>query len=170
MTAVKIEGKVSTAAADALMRHADWLYNHPSGKIVGITELSHVERTEPAPDEDRERSVKLRLNILEIASPEQEEALRQAMRALYLHRTAQGTLTEDMDIDVAKQTLRLIGDRLADLENARLRVALRHWADYAQRAFNTTNATATELRHELDILNTGLEKALSARPDDEEEK
>lgn len=161
MTAVKINGRPSASASEAVERYADTLYRNQGARIVVVAELKHAARTEPAPDEEKDRSVELKISALEVASPEQAEDLRKAMRALHLHRTAQGTLDEDGDIELANQTLRLCGDRLADVESAQLRAALRHWSDYTNRVFRTSNITETELRHELDNIRTGLERALN---------
>lgn len=149
MTTIKLDSKPATAAGDALAPHATRLYANPGVRILGVVELAHVERTEPAPDEDREPSVKLRISHLEIANSEQEDALRTAQRALYLNRTAQGTLGEDGDIELSKHTLSLTAGILASVEASRLRVALDHWAVYARRVLNTSNVTISEMRHEL---------------------
>lgn len=160
MTAIKLDSKFSANADAALERHAGPLYNRPGVRIVGVVELAHVERTQPAPDEDKEPSVKLRVTHLEVANPEQEDAIRQAMEALYLHRTAQGTLGEGGDIELSERTIRLTGGLLHALEAARLRVAVAHWADQSRRALAVAQITAAEMRHELDAVAAGLEAAL----------
>ena len=165
MTAIKLDGKPATAAGDALAPHAQRLYATPGMRIIGVVELAHVERTEPAPDEDKEPSVKLRITHLELANAEQEAVLREAQRALYLHRTAQGTLGEDGDIELARHTLAATGNRLTAIEAARLHVALQHWADYGRRVLNTHNVTVAEMRHELDAIVAGLDLALAGAPD-----
>jgi hypothetical protein len=166
MTVIKLDSTLAGNASLALERHAQKLYARPGVRIVGVVELRHVERTQPAPEESKDQSVKLRLTHLEIANPEQEDAIRQAMEALYLHRSAQGTLGEHGDIELADRTIRLTGGLLHAMEAARLQVAVRHWADQARRALATPGATAAELRHELDAVAAGLEAAL--RPHDED--
>lgn len=161
MTTVKIAGKPSASAAAAIERYADQLYSNNTARVVIIAELKHAARNEPAPDEDKDRSVELKISGLEVASPEQDEALRKAMQALYISRTAQGTLDEGMDIELSESTLRQCGDRLLDLDVARMRVGVRHWADYTRRVFNTGNLTATEARHELEAILGGLEALLN---------
>ena len=160
MTVIRLDSKVSTNAGEALLRHAGRLYNRPGVRIVGVAELAHVERTQPAPDEDKEPSVKLRITHLEIANPEQEDVLRRAMEALYLHRTATGTLGEDGDVELSERTITLTGGELNAVEAARMRVAMRHWADYARRVLSLTNATTVELRHELEAIASGMESVI----------
>jgi hypothetical protein len=162
MTAIKLDGKPSANASLALERFAQKLYSRPGMNVVGVVELRHVERTQPAPDEDKEPSVKLRVTHLELAAPEQEDAIRQAMEALYLHRSAQGTIDEAGDINLSERTIKHTGGLLHALEAARMRVAVRHWADQARRALGVQSITVTEMRHELDAIAAGLEAALSA--------
>ncbi|WP_213452865.1 hypothetical protein [Rhizomonospora bruguierae] len=161
MTVIKLDTKPATNAALALERHAQRLYARPGVRIVGVCELAHVERTQPAPDEDKEPTVKLRVVHLEVANPEQEDSLRQAMEALYLHRSAQGTLGEDGDIELSERTIKLTSGLLHAVEAARRRTAVAHWASYARRALGVPNLATSEIRHELDAVATGLEMVLS---------
>jgi hypothetical protein len=157
VTTLKLDGKPATAASDALVPWAQELYKKPGMRIVGVVELAHVERTQPAPDEDKEASVKLRITHLELAGDgQQENAVREAMRALYLHRNAQGTLTEEMDVELSKETLRKLGDRLDATEAAKRGIAIEHWASYARRALHTKDITHAELLHELKAIADGL--------------
>lgn len=160
MTAAKIESKLASAAASGLEPYVQPLYASPGKRVIGVVELRHTERTEVAADEDKEQSVKLRINHLEIARPEQEETLRQAMRALYLHRTASGTLTEEGELELSDQALRLTADKLHALEAARLRAAVQHWQAQARRVLSMQEITVTEMRHELDLLADGLRAVL----------
>lgn len=161
MTTIKLDGKPATAASDALVPWAQELYKKPGMRIVGVVELAHVERTQPAPDEDKEASVKLRISHLELAGDgQQENAVREAMRALYLHRNAQGTLTEDLDVELSKDTVRKLAGNLDATEAARRGVAIEHWATYARRVLHTANITPTELMHELKAIADGLYGAL----------
>lgn len=164
MIGIKLDAKVSARAGIALERYAERLYNRPGGRVIGVVELRHVERTQPAPDEDKEPTVKLRMSGLEIASPEQEDALRQAMEALHLHHSAQGTLGEYGDVELSERTIKLTGGQLNAIEAARMRVAVAHWAHQCRRALAVEQITVAEMRHELDALAAGLESVL--RPDD----
>jgi len=169
VTTVKISGKPSTSAQEAVELYADRLYRNQGARIMVVGELKHAVRNEPAPDEDKDRSVELRITGLEVANPEQDEALRKVMRALYVSRTAQGTLDEDGDVELSATTLRLAADRLSDQEVARLRVGVRHWADYARRVFQTDKISEAELRHELEAIQSGLERVLNPGKEDEDE-
>jgi hypothetical protein len=159
MTTVKLDSKVGAGAGQALERHVPRLYANLGTRIVGVVELAVVERTEPAPDEDKDPSVKLAIKHLEVANDEQDETVRKAMRALHVQRTARGTLTEDGDIELSDQTLRLVGDMLHDIEAARLRVLADSWARYAEQA-TMTELTVTQLREELVTVARGLRAGL----------
>lgn len=157
MTTIKLDGKPSTAAADALTPWAQDLYRHPGMRIVGVVELAHVERTQPAPDENRQASVKLRVAHLELANDgEQENQVRAALRALHTFRTAQGKLTEADDIELSEATLRHLGEDLAEREAARRGIAIDHWAAYATRLLHTKDLTQSELMHEMKNIADGL--------------
>lgn len=162
MTAAKIESKLASAAASGLEPYIQPLYTTPGKRVIGVVELRHTERTEVAADEDKEQSVKLRISHLEIARPEQEETLRQALRALYLHRTASGTLTEEGELELSDQALRIVGESLHALEAARLRAAVQYWQGQARRVLSLPDLTVTEIRHELDTIADGLAAALAA--------
>jgi len=160
--AIKLDGKLT--AGDSLARHAQNLYRRPGMRLVGVVELRHVERTQPAPDEDKEASVKLRITGLEVANAEQEDTLRKAMEALYIHRTAHGTLDDAGAVELSERTLEMTGDLLHAIEAARLNVGAAHFADYARRAAAVANATVAELRHELEAVAKGLERVLRGEP------
>lgn len=165
MIAIKLDGKLSAHAGLSLERHAQTLYNRPGMRVVGVVELRHVERTQPAPEEDKEPKVTLRVAALEVANPEQEDALRQAMEALYLHRSAQGTLDESGDVQLAERTLTRTGGLMHAIEAARMRVAVSHFADQARRALSVEQITVAEMRHELDAIAAGLEQVLTGGHD-----
>lgn len=164
MIAIKLDGKLSTSAGDSLALHAQELYRRPGMRLVGVVELRHAERTQPAPDEDKEPSVKLRISALELANVEQEDTLRKAMEALYVHRTAHGTLDDEGAVELSERTLKHTGDLLHAVEAARMRVGAGQWADYARRAAGVGAATVAELRHELDAVAKGLERVLRGEP------
>lgn len=164
MIGIKLDSKLTTAAGVSLERYAGKLYASPGMELVGVVALRHVERTQPAPDEDKEPSVKLRVTGLEIANPDQENTIREAQRALYLHRNAQGTLDESGDIELADRTLKLTGGLLHAIESARYEVAVRGWAEYARRAIAVNGSTANELRAELRKVAEGLERVLRGEP------
>ena len=167
MTTLKVDSKVSAAASDALEPYVNPLYARPGMRIVGVIELAHVERTQPAPDTDNRASVKVKISHLEIANPEQEGAIREAMKALYVQRTASGKLDEDSgQMELSEQTLRLTGGLLHAIEAARLKAAVQHWQAYARSVVHQPNLTISEIRHELDTIASGLKAALDAERDD----
>ena len=156
MTIIKISGKPAASASDAIESYADKLYRDKSLRVIAIVELKHAGINEPAPDEGKDRSVEVRISGLEVASPAQEEDLRKAMRALYLARTADGTLDPDGEFEASKTVLSMIGERLADAEMVRLMAGARHWSGEARRVFRTSELSLTEMRHELQRIADGL--------------
>lgn len=90
---VKFDSKVLTDVAEALEPHATAMFRNRQGRWMAIVELSHVERTEPGPEEDKAPSVKIRVSGIEVAADEfTDERLRQEQRDLYRRRTSSGTL------------------------------------------------------------------------------
>lgn len=167
MTTVKIVGKPRAAAAGSLEEQADWLYNHPGARMVGVIEFAHVERTEVPADEDKDRSVSLAITMLELATTDQEEPVRKAQRALFLNRTASGTLDIDGEVELSKYWLDESATDISLRESVRLRAGIRIWAEKARLAFTAPNLSPTEVLHELDAIAAGLAKLLKGRPDDE---
>lgn len=161
MTTVKLDSKLGGGPAAAIEPHIPALYGRPGCRVMVIGELAHIERTQPAPDSDGEPSVKMRISSMEIAAKEQEGAVREALRALYLQRTAQGTLDEHGQMVLTESTLKLTGGLLSEIELARLRAGLQHWAHYARRAVGTDKITHSELMHELQTVADGLFAVLS---------
>lgn len=164
MTTLKFDSKLGAAAAAALEPHIRPIYDRPDCTRLAIIELRHIERTQPAAGSDKDPSVRVRITHLEIPNRDQEGAVRQAMRALYLQRTAAGTLDEDDvgQVQLAESTLRNLGNLLHEVEVARLRAGLRHWVDYAARVNANASLTHSEIRHELDIIAGGLRALLEA--------
>lgn len=166
MTAAKIESKTSAAAADGIQPWIETLYSVPAKRVIGVVELAHVLRTQPAPDADKEAEVRLRISHLEIARPEQEQPIRDALRALYLHRTAYGTLDEDSgQLELSQGTLEACADSLHALEAARLRAGVKHWLALARKtheAAGKDDASLAAVRYDLGILADGLAEVLYA--------
>lgn len=77
-----------------------------------------------------------------------------------MHRSAQGTLTEDHDVELSKNTLRLLGESLHAEEAAKRGLVIEHWASYARRTLHTKDITHAELLHELKAIADGLYGAL----------
>jgi hypothetical protein len=167
MTTAKIDTKTSTQVADVLDPHIDALMAHlRAGKvdtlhIVGT--LVPSERTEPTPGAEKEASVKLRLVSAEIPDPDQVETVREVQRALWLVRTATGTITEDGDIRLAKQTLQHAGRDASHIAAARLRAGVDQWAKEARKA-TTSQLSASEMWIEMERLADGLDTLLGRGP------
>lgn len=149
MTTIKVDAKPSTYASESLAQHAGPLFATLGSTRMAVVELRSVERAEPAPDEDKERSVKVRISHLEVANPDQEESLRRALRALHLHRTAYGTLNEEQELELSKGTLEDTAGELSHIEAARLRALIDHWTTYGRRALNSAKLTEAEVRSEM---------------------
>ena len=160
MTTIKVDTKLSTNATATLDSLAGHLFRNPGVRIVGVVELAAIERTEPAPDEDKEASVKLGIKALEIGGGDHEHNLRDAMRAMYALRTATGTLDEDNSVELSEHTMRLVGARVGDIEAARLHVAINSWRQYARQA-QTGDLTREQLLKELKTIADGLGAALT---------
>lgn len=163
MIDVKIEGKVGTDAAAGLEPHARSLYDNEGCRVLAIVELVDTERNVPAPGRDKTASVKLQIISLEIPTAEQENVIREAQRALYLERTADGTLDESGAISLYEGTLDNIGAILHDHEVARLRTGLNHWARHA-RHVNAAHYSHTELLREMKVISEGLADVVARAP------
>jgi hypothetical protein len=156
LTQIKLASKVSNNALEALGLHVGALYSNLGKRIVGVVELAAIERGEVAPDEDKEGSVTLQIKHLEIANLEQDEHLREVLRALYTHRTAYGKLTEDQEIELSERTIAQCAGNVNAVEAARLHVAIERWEEYARQALNNGRLTASELRRELGTVADAL--------------
>jgi hypothetical protein len=100
---VKFDSKVLTDVAEALEPHATEMFKQRRGRWMAVVELSHVERTEPGPDEDKQPTVKVRVTSIEVAADEITGGrLRGLQREMYDRRTSGDTLfARDTDTDVA---------------------------------------------------------------------
>jgi hypothetical protein len=173
MTTAKLDSKFSTQVGDVLAPHVDPLMAKlRAGKVDTLHVIGTLvpsERTEPTPGEDKEASVKLRLVTAEIPSGDQSEVLREVQRALWLVRTATGTITEEGDIQVAKHTLQSAGGQVAYIAAARLRAGVDQWAKQA-RAATTARLSGQEMWHEMGRIADGLQALLSgADPDGDDQ-
>ncbi|HEY9367892.1 hypothetical protein [Streptomyces sp.] len=92
---VKIDSKVLTDVAEALEPFAEQMFKQRQGRWMAVIELSHVERTEPGPEEDKHPSVKVRITSVEVAADAfTADRLRSLQRDMYQRRTDAGTLDE----------------------------------------------------------------------------
>lgn len=167
MTSLKFDSKLGAAASAALEQHIRPIYDRPGCSRLAIIEFRHIERTQPAPESDKDPSVKVRISHCEIPGRDQEGYVREAQRALYLQRTASGTLDDDGQLQLTQSTLSHIGGLLHEVEVARLRAGLRHWVDYAARVNSNASLTISEMHHELDTVAQGLAALLNNTPEEE---
>jgi hypothetical protein len=167
MTALKIRG-ASTAAMTAMQPHVERIYRRSGMRVMAVVELAHIERTEPAKDADKDRSVTVRIASAEVPTGDNEDVLREVMRSLYLLRTATGTLTEEGELALSKQTLASCVGIVGGREIARLSAGVHYWREYVARVGANEKLTAGELRHEIDAIRDGLAALLAPPVDDEE--
>jgi hypothetical protein len=165
MTKLKIQGSPGASAQSALEPHIARIYAKPGIRVLGVLELKHEERSQAAPESDKQDSVTMKITHLEIPTRDQEGVLREAMRTLYLQRTARGTLDEDGQLTLDENALSLAAGQLPLIDSATIRAAVHHWCDYGARVNATQKLTETELRHELGNIVDGLRAALSGTPD-----
>ncbi|MEV4093829.1 hypothetical protein [Streptosporangium saharense] len=167
MTTLKFDSKLGAAASSALEAHIRPIYDRPGCSRLAIIEFRHIERTQPAPESDKDPSVRVRISHCEIPGRDQEGFVREAQRALFLQRTAAGTLDDDGQLQLTQSTLSHIGGLLHEVEVARLRAGLRHWVDYAARVNSNASLTISEMHHELDTVAQGLAALLNNTPEGE---
>lgn len=162
MTTLKIQGKPSAGAVAALQPHVERFYRRSGVRALAIVELAHVERTEPAKDADKDRTVTMRISAAEVPDPDSEGSIREVMRALYLLRTANGTLDEEGNLALSQTTLKHAAGIIGGQAIARLSAGVQHWQQYVGRVSSNGNLTLGELRHELDAIRDGLAALLVA--------
>lgn len=158
MTVIKLASKLGGNATVSLSELTGPLYNNPGLRLVGVVELAHVERTQPAPDEDKEATVTVAVKHIEIARGDQEDHLRTAMAALHRQRTAVGTLDDEMEVTLSERTVERCAGVLDAVEAARLRAALLAHSDYIHRVL-LGDMTLTQAKEELRTVQRGLEAA-----------
>jgi hypothetical protein len=142
---------------EALEPHVQRLYDRPGLSVMAIVELRHVERVQVAPGGDKEPSVSVKMIGCEVPNPDQEGAIREAQRALFLQRTAKGTIDEDGLVTLDDETMRRTGGLLTAIEVARLRAGLAHWTAYANQVTAKSHQFSTsEMAHEVDTIAAGL--------------
>lgn len=163
MTTLKITGKPTAAAQQALQPHVQRLYDAPGLRIMAVVELAHMERLQPAPGADKDASVGVKITACEVPNRDQEGAIREVQRALYLQRTATGTLDEAGGVVLDDGTLKSAAGLVHAIEVARLRAGLQHWDGYIRRVVSAADKlTQTEIAHELQAVADGLHAVLAS--------
>jgi hypothetical protein len=156
MTVLKIQGRPAAVAMQAIAPHVQRLYDRTGIRVMAVVEMAHVERTEPAPDSEKEATVTMRISHLEIPSADQENVVREVQQALYLQRTSEGTLDESGRLELSDQTLGRAAGMVHAIAAARLMAGARHWEAYTRRVCASGLLTVGELHHELDAIAEGL--------------
>lgn len=165
---LKLASAMPSSVLEALQDLIKPLYSKPGMRIVGIVELAHIERNEVAPEEDKEPSVTAGIKMLEIAHGEQVDHLRKAANALYIQRTATGTIDEEVGaFELNKNILEGLADDFALRETARLRAAMDHQARILHRLAVGT-FEAADMRKQIVKLHNIVTSALEFREDDGE--
>lgn len=157
---IKLASTMSASGHEALDVHAGALYSTLGTRRVIIAELCAIERTQVAADEEKQVVVTLQIKELEVAGEAQEDAVRRAMEALHIQRTAYGTLTEDNDVELSDRTLENCAGDLTVTEAARLHVVVEKWGEKARQASRSSKTNAADLRRELTDIAEGLRIAL----------
>lgn len=169
MTDLKITGRPTASAMAALEPHVGRWYDRPGVHAMAIVELAHDERIQPAPGSDRAPSVRMKIVGCEIPNAEQEGAIREAQRALFLARTARGTLDEEGTLSLDQDTLKNAAGLFMGIECARLRAGLAHWNAYARRVVgHSEKLSLSEMAHELRAVADGLSAVLLVAVPEEE--
>lgn len=123
-TQIVLDGGAQGQASDGLDRFAEYLYDNPGTKLMAVVEFAVTKLEEPGPMIQKDRKVRIGLVGCEVGSGDQEHTLRTAQRALWLHRSATGTLTEEGDLQYSQAVLDSLDGHLDASEAVRFRAAL----------------------------------------------
>lgn len=174
MTTLKVESSPGKSAETALEVHVPALYADMSKTLVAIVELKPIERLQPAPGAEKTPSVKVRIVHCEVPDTEQVDSVREALRALYLQRTARGTIDSEGELQLADRTIDLLTGALYEHRALRLVAGLRYWQEYAATLASRMPAacTVTALLDEWKVARDGLLALIDDRamPKDVERK
>lgn len=153
-------GLVGGNRSESLDLHAARLYETPR-PVMAVVELIPVDRVVPVDGgSEKDPVIRLRIEALEVApAGGGESTLRDVHRALYLIRTANGTLDADDDTQTAQQTLELAAGLVAEHEAARLRVVLDVLIDRANGVLSHPKHRESDVRRLLAELLVKAEKA-----------
>lgn len=159
MTQVKLNYQLKDVS-DALAPHVERIFESRL-PFVAVVEFKPSQRVEEL-DEGKEDSVRCRAINMEIARGSQENNLREAMRALWVQRSAQGTLDEDSDeLELSQQTLDNLGGLVAGEEVARLRVVLQQMLEQADAIAGDVELRADDVRLKLGKVTAQTRRVLS---------
>jgi hypothetical protein len=158
MTIMKLDYRLTGAVTDALAPHVERIFEHPGATFMGVVEFRHTSRLELA-DDEKDDEVKCRAVGIEVASPgAQENTLRELQRSLWTVRTADGTLTEENELRLAKQTLDTAGKVLNGVELARLAGALKVYGEQLAAMAGDSSLREADLRRKVGELARGMSR------------
>lgn len=153
-----LAGGDRSASLDA---HAARLYERPTA-VMAVVELAPVDRIVPvSEDSKKDPIIRLRIESLEVAAAGgPEETLRELSRALWVARTADGTLNGEDEVKLAEQTIEHAAGILSGNELARLRVVLDWTIELVRNVLESPNLREVDLRR---LLVESLDRAAAAR-------
>lgn len=161
MTVMKFDYRLTGQVTEALAPHLERIYRDKDSEFLAVVNFKHSERHEYS-EEEKDSWVKCRCIGIEIGNPgEQERQLREVQRALYLQRTASGTLAERDELTLAKQTLKSAQGLMSGSEVARLTAYLRALRDAVHDLREDTSLDEKGLREELEHIEDRMSKALA---------
>ena len=137
------------------------LYERPA-PVMAVVELLPVDRIMPVDGaSEKDPVVRLRIEQLEVApGGSQEDVLRDVARALYVARTANGTLGSDDEVQLAEQTIAQSAGLVRELEVERLRVILDWLCDHVEKVVDADKHRDADRRR---LIREALAKAVAAR-------
>lgn len=160
MTIMKLDYQLKGQVTEALAAHVQRIYENPGATFMAVVEFRHIARLELA-DENKDDEVKCRASVLEVANPgEQEHHVRSLQRALFLQRTAQGTLDDAGEVAMSKKTIEQAQGLVTGTEIARVRAALGWVAEALDVATSNSGMREADLRKAIDKVSARLAAAL----------
>lgn len=138
------------------------LWERDDTPVMVIAELG-VTRLEKSPDRlQKDRIVRIGLSSCEVAFGDSEHLLRSAQKALFMQRTAVGTITEDGDVRYCEAILASLGGGHLDASEAvRLRITLDWLHEQLKGLARKVGLDATGLRRETKQLAAIAGRALA---------
>lgn len=156
-TKLTLESAPRHSAGKALEPHVPDFAARSGHTIVGIAELRRTKIT-TVDDGTGDDTVKAALLTFEPAPAEAGHQLREAALALRMLRNAEGTLTGDMDVELAETTMKHLAGMIGFEEAARLKVGVKHWLDILLAAISQPRSKITldELLDDVQLAAMGL--------------
>lgn len=162
MTQMKFSYKLGQQPSEAVARIAPRVYEKKGASFLGIAEYVRTKALEDE-DPEKEDTVWVRVENLEIFNGEQEHIARNLIAALYLQRTAQGTLTDADDVAASEQTLNNAQGLITGHELARLKAGLDVILDKVAAIASDDKLRDVDFRRELKkVLNAGRKVSAGA--------